>query len=198
MSFLRYWSAIPVEEDRYLVFSRRFNRVYMLNKDLVSDRLMLSLIGLSKKTQLLKITDEAVQITHQFLELSKTKRVRPTRSLVITYLFFHYTRVLPLNLVLRLIRLISRKKPRCKLDPSAIGTLIHHIEFSANLSDCYPRTLLTAYLCLKHIGNCSIYFGVLAPTKLMHAWCVVDNTIPYEHIAEHFHYQPLVKISLSI
>lgn len=66
------------------------------------------------------------------------------------------------------------------------------VERSVGISDCYPRALLTTYLCLIAGLPCTITVGILAPTTNMHAWCTSAGAIPYEPEPEHWFYQPLV------
>ncbi len=71
------------------------------------------------------------------------------------------------------------------------------MEERAGVADCYPRALLTAHLCLRARRNCSIAFGILAPTPDLHAWCVSDGVVPYEPEPRDWWYQPLVVVEIA-
>jgi hypothetical protein len=66
------------------------------------------------------------------------------------------------------------------------------VERAAGISDCYPRALLTAYLCMIARIRCEVTVGILSPTAKMHAWCSAEAAIPYEPKPEHWFYSPLV------
>jgi len=73
----------------------------------------------------------------------------------------------------------------------AVSKLLADLEHQLGLADCYPRALVTAYLCLLAGRRCTLTIGVLAPTRKMHAWCSVQASLPYEPLPEHYLYRPL-------
>ena len=46
-----------------------------------------------------------------------------------------------------------------------IGRRVAAVEHSVGFSDCYPRALLTAWLCLAADLDCELTIGILAPTS---------------------------------
>lgn len=75
--------------------------------------------------------------------------------------------------------------------------MVHGIEQSLGYSDCYPRALMTLYLCLSSRRDCDLTIGLLAPTRKMHAWCSSEGQLPYEALPEHYMYQPLMVMNFS-
>jgi hypothetical protein len=65
------------------------------------------------------------------------------------------------------------------------------VENKVGISDCYPRALLTAFLCLSARLDCRVTIGILAPAANMHAWCSTGGIIPYEPASVHWWYSPL-------
>ncbi|MGE0807063.1 MAG: lasso peptide biosynthesis B2 protein [Burkholderiaceae bacterium] len=79
---------------------------------------------------------------------------------------------------------------------SRIGRRVRDLEQGLGLADCYPRALVTAYLCLLAGRDCTLTIGVLAPTRKMHAWCSTQALLPYEPLPEHYLYRPLWSTTL--
>ncbi|HEY5374118.1 MAG TPA: lasso peptide biosynthesis B2 protein, partial [Polyangiaceae bacterium] len=94
-------------------------------------------------------------------------------------------------------RLALRRHSRARLGVREIARLVHCIERSVPNPNCYPRALLTSYLCVQSGLPCDIVIGVLAPARLMHAWCSTRGQLPYEARPEHYMYQPLFVLRLS-
>jgi hypothetical protein len=88
----------------------------------------------------------------------------------------------------------SRTLPRTV---SEIGRLVHAVEQAVGLTDCYPRALLTCYLCLTSGLRCELTVGTLAPTRKLHAWCSTGGALPYEPSPEHYLYRPLLVVALA-
>lgn len=114
--------------------------------------------------------------------------------------------MLPLRQAARLVRKLairerSRQRGRTAAQPPAdvagLARSVHAVEHRAGFSDCYPRALMTAYLCLRAGRGCVLAVGALAPTRKMHAWCSVDGVLPYEPLPEHYLYQPLWTSALT-
>ena len=78
-----------------------------------------------------------------------------------------------------------------------IGGLCVAVESAVGISDCYPRALLTAYLCMLAGLPCEVTVGILAPTRNMHAWCASGGAIPYEPQPEHWFYRPLAVFDVT-
>lgn len=109
------------------------------------------------------------------------------------YRIFHYhRRIMSIGRAIRLMRLLAFFDRRQHYEPADIGKLVMLVEEVVGISDCYPRALLTAYLCLLARRNCKITIGILAPTSKLHAWCSTEGIIPYEPVYHHWWYQPLV------
>jgi len=71
------------------------------------------------------------------------------------------------------------------------------VERSIGISDCYPRALLTAYLCMCARLNCEVTIGILTPTAMMHAWCSTGGSVPYEPDPQHWLYSPLAVFDVT-
>jgi hypothetical protein len=102
-----------------------------------------------------------------------------------------------INRMLLLARTFRRKAKRRAASPLEIGQIVKSVECAADLSDCYPRALITAFLCIRAGLNCKIAVGILAPTRKMHAWCSTGGQIPYEPRPEHWFYQPLAVFDVT-
>jgi Transglutaminase-like superfamily len=114
--------------------------------------------------------------------------------LPLLYVFFHRHRTVAsidrtIRLVKRLARLPHSRRP---YDAPEIGRIVMAVERSVGISDCYPRALVTAYLCMTARLSCEVTVGILAPSANMHAWCSTGGAIPYEPKPEHWFYSPLV------
>ncbi len=128
-----------------------------------------------------------------------TEREAVSWFLPLLYRFFHRNRRLAsigrtIRLATWLVRL-QRRRPRW--GALEIGSMVMVVERSVGISDCYPRALLTAYLCLTAGLSCQVTVGILAPTKMMHAWCSTGGVIPYEPVRRHWWYSPLVVFDIS-
>jgi hypothetical protein len=97
----------------------------------------------------------------------------------------------------RIVCALCVRAPACKRTLSDIGRLVFEVERSAGIEDCYPRALLTLYLCLQAGHPCELLVGCLAPTRKMHAWCSSAGTLPYEALPEHYMYQPLYALAFE-
>ena len=123
-------------------------------------------------------------------------------ALRLGYMAIHASRhVVPLRVLANLVRkaaFIARARGHhAARSPSEIGRLVHGIERAIEFSDCYPRALITAYLCLASGRECVLTAGTLAPTRKMHAWCSMDGLLPYEPLPEHYLYQPVWLMALA-
>jgi hypothetical protein len=120
-------------------------------------------------------------------------------SLRIAYRILLYSRhFVPFGMMVAIVRRTARARsapPQPTV--SDIGRLVHGIERAVGRADCYPRALMTCYLCLKNGRGCQVVVGTLAPTRKMHAWCSTDGELPYEASPEHYMYRPLLVMTLS-
>ena len=89
------------------------------------------------------------------------------------------------------------KRMRCHWSPTDVGQIVSAVERTVGMADCYPRALLTAYLCMMARLNCKITVGILAPTSNLHVWCSTDGVIPYEPEPHYWWYQPLVVFDIK-
>lgn len=116
----------------------------------------------------------------------------PDPALGDLYLKLHRRRdVYPPNRAVRLIRAEARRRPAAR-SVEEIGALVWAVERMVGDSDCYPRALLTAHLCLAAGLACDLVIGILAPTSKLHAWCSVDGVAPFEPLPRHWWFQPLM------
>jgi hypothetical protein len=124
--------------------------------------------------------------------------VEPPGFLVFVYRFVHRHRSLAsVSRVLLLARLAARFQSMRSWSVADVGALVFAVERAAGLSDCYPRSLLTAYLCMRSRRDCSLAIGILAPTPNMHAWCATDRVIPFEPDPPHWWFRPLAVIDIT-
>jgi hypothetical protein len=99
---------------------------------------------------------------------------------------------------MRLSRWLARFGPKHPhWGPADVGNSAMAIERSLGISDCYPRALITSYVCMTAYLSCEVTVGILSPTEKMHAWCSTDGVIPYEPRAQHWFYSPLVVFGFS-
>jgi hypothetical protein len=193
------WTRVFVDSERCLVYGPSLGRLYLLDARHALDRNLQRLLGLRSLTLRDDLPDPASRIAHDLSNLKVRPFVVPPDSLRIAYRLLHISRhLLPLRMMAAMVRGAAK---RAELRPAAtvsdIGRLVHGIERAVGLADCYPRALITTYLCLKSGHSCELVVGTLAPTRKMHAWCSIDGQIPYEASPEHYMYQPLMVVSLA-
>lgn len=158
---------------------------------------MLRLLGLRRLVRSVALKDPVEKVVHDERSAGVFVLANVERSLPFWYRFVHHTRrLVPLALLLRIMRAVVRPSSR-RLMPDEIGVAIHAVELKAGLKDCYPRAVVTAYLCLRQGYTCEVTVGVLAPTRLMHAWCSTAGLLLYEPTPEHYMYEPLVVLELT-
>ena len=199
------WAYVPAGDGRCLVFSPRFGSTYLLSPELQQNPLLLFLLGLHRRNQVKQLDDPAaaVDLVGAFekpLAMSSPKMsdefigTRPSWFLRKLYVWFHgHRKIFSVGRVIRLGKLLAAlSKKRSASEVSEIGKIILAVENAAGISDCYPRALLTACLCLQARLSCKITIGILAPTSKLHAWCSTEGVIPYEPVYHHWWYQPLI------
>ena len=199
------WTYVPAGDGRFFVFSPRSGSTYLLSSELIQNQLLLFLLGLPRRAQLKQIEDPAtsVELVGAFekpLAISSPNIPeeiigdRPGWFLQKLYVwFYNYRKIFSVGRAIRLgkcLATINKSRPACEI--SDLGKIIMAVENAVGISDCYPRALLTACLCLQARLNCKITIGILAPTSKLHAWCSTEGVIPYEPVYHHWWYQPLI------
>ena len=199
MAIRGYWNRVQLDRDRCLVYGPSLGRLYLVPNQLASDCYFQRLLGLRRFTSCEGLSDPADRIVHDQTKLKSLPVVRAPAWLCAAYRIIHYSRtVIPFSLAIRLIQAASRLSSRTpRRSVSDIGRLVHGIETVARRADCYPRALITAYLCLASGHACDFAVGSLAPTRKMHAWCSAGGELPYEALPEHYMYCPLLVLTLT-
>jgi hypothetical protein len=192
------WSRVFVDNERWLVYGPRLGRLYLLTSQQSLDARLQGLLGLRRFHLVDSLADPAERIVHDLPSLKYLRADGVPRSARIAYETLRRSRTLiPLPAMAALVGRIAERKPTARSDPSEIGSLLHAVERSVSSADCYPRALLTCYLCLSSRRSCDLALGVLSPTRMMHAWCSTAGQLPYEPSPEHYLYQPLLVMKLS-
>lgn len=185
------WSPLPIDDGRAFVYSPRFGRTYLLPQDLVASPFLPIVFGLKESMRRDDLCDPAASV----LLDAKTERSDSVGPfLPRLYRFFHRHRsiasihrvLVAASLQVRL-KAVRRHRSVCE-----IGRIVMAVEYAAAVSDCYPRALITAMLCMSAQVKCQVAVGILAPTANLHAWCSTAGTIPYEPDPHHWWYRPLV------
>ena len=145
------------------------------------------------------LVDPADRILHDRSSMARLAPVRAPPGLRLLYRVLHRSRrVVPFVTMARVVARVGRR-----VSPGAYGSLadiartVHAVEQETGLADCYPRSLLTCYLCLRSARTCQLSLGTLAPTRKMHAWCTSDGELPYEALPEHYLYRPLLRLQFE-
>jgi hypothetical protein len=197
------WTPVSSGDGRFFVYSARFGSTHLVTSDVESSAVFRHTLGLSRTSRRDSLSDPAgsVRLSGAFekpLQLppgaASGQPRKPGRLLPRLYLLFHRHRVIfsiprAIGLCKLLLWLRGRRDAQSLAD---IGELVKTIEDQVGISDCYPRALLTAYLCLAAQRPSQIVVGILAPTTRLHAWCCVHGIIPYEPVDRNWWYQPLV------
>ena len=199
----RAWAEIGASDGRTFLYGPRFGRLYLLLPPQACDRKLLSIIGLSTASRQPEVADPIERVTHDraSLGLETTGRQRAL-SLKLAYRTFQLTRrAIPFGSMALLARavapLLRGRLIRTDATASDIGRLVHAVEAEVGNPNCYPRALLTALLAIAAGRSCTLLIGLLAPTRKMHAWCSVEQELPYEPSPEHYLYQPLWALTLQ-
>jgi hypothetical protein len=184
------WSGLPFGDASCLVYSPRFTRTYLVAPDLAARNLLLRLLGLSNQERVDQLVDPAWSVARTRTD---GPHVMVGRLVPRLYLFVHEHRTAAsIGRTLRVASWLARLPwNRRQWGATEIGSLVMAVEEVAGTSDCYPRALLTAYLCMTAGLNCEVTIGILAPTTNMHAWCSTGGVIPYEPAPEHWIFSPL-------
>jgi hypothetical protein len=153
------------------------------------------LLGLPARNRVSELPDPA-STAHRTSEGFRAPKA--SVILVLVYRLVHrYRSLASVSRVLRLARLIAWLQPRRAWSIADIGGIVFSVEQAAGLSDCYPRSLITAYLCMRSRRDCSLAIGILAPTPNLHAWCATEQVVPFEPDPPHWWYRPLTVIDIT-
>jgi hypothetical protein len=191
-----YWARACVDEERCLVYGPRLGRLYLLSTADSLAEPMQRVLGLHGLTRDDGLADPAERVLHDRSSLNRFQpRAAPRRLRLFYRLLHHSRRVAPLALTARLVAAAGRRAAgRDRSDLTDIARTIHALEQATGLADCYPRALLTLYLCLRTGRACQLLVGTLAPTRMMHAWCSTEGQLPYEAMPEHYMYRPVLML----
>lgn len=196
------WTEIDAGDGRSFLYGPRLGRLYLLPPAQASDLRLLSAIGLSAAHRQLEVPDPVERVAHDRAGLAhEPAGVRPAFWLRLAYRAFQVTRgALPFQAMALLARALAPLLRGRIIETGAsvceIGRLVHAAETRVPDPNCYPRALLTALLAAAAGRRCILLIGLLAPTHKMHAWCSVENELPYEPSPEHYLYQPLWALTL--
>lgn len=186
-----WWIRLPVGDGRFLVYSPLFGRTYLLPEEFAASSFLPRLIGLKRENLRNCLADPAGSVA-----LVDGAGLCPEAGSFLPrlYTFFHRYRAIvtigrAILLAVWLVRLQGTGGHRSAAE---IGSMVMAVERKLGVSDCYPRALLTAYLCLVAGLGCEVTVGILPPTKNLHAWCSTEGVIPYEPVLRHWWYRPLV------
>lgn len=173
------------------MYSPRFGRTYLFAADSATNAVLPALLGLRAATYRGSLTDPAERV--ELTDCAEPDEAEPGRFLVVLYVFFHSHRtIVSIDRGIRLAKWLARlSHARQRWGPRDVGRIVMAVERAVGISDCYPRALLSAYLCMTARLSCAVTVGILAPTAKMHAWCSVGGSIPYEPKPEHWFYSPL-------
>ncbi len=199
-----WWVRLPSGDGRYFVYSPRFGRTYLLAAELATSRVLPFLLGLRAANHRETLSDPAVSVhlVGAFEKPLSAVPDGPPRTerggnvgwfLPLLYVFFHrYRTIASISRAVFLARCLARLHPgRRQWGTTEVGRAVMAVEHKVGISDCYPRALLTAYLCLSARLGCRVAVGILAPTANMHAWCSTGGIIPYEPVRDHWWFSPL-------
>jgi hypothetical protein len=202
-----FWCALA-DDDRHFLYSPRFGAAYLLDREQVGNEVLLWLLGLPPSMRVAAVEDPAVRVglagAHE-KELSpsdlagwvKSEPQAHLRRLGRWYRLFHrYRHVFTPLTIERWARVLSLSFDSAARSQNwtleRIAKLVAATEHQAGFSDCFPRALLTAGLCVIAGIRFNITIGILAPTRKLHAWCTSDGTLIYEPTPRHWWYRPLV------
>lgn len=189
-----YWARACVDEERCLVYGPRLGRLYLLSAAETLAKPMQRVLGLHGLTLDDGLADPADRVLYDRSGLSRFEPRAAPRRLRLFYRSLHHSRrVAPFAVMARLVAAAGRRSAsRDPIDLTDIARTIHAVEQGTGLADCYPRALLTLYLCLRSGRACHLTIGSLAPTRMMHAWCSTEGQLPYEPMPEHYMYRPML------
>jgi len=173
------WKPVSTGDGRSLVYSPRFNSAYLFPNQLISSSLLLFVLGLAQPDRQKSLEDPATTVAlvgayeKEILKLQNSHKIdykKVAGYLVRLYKFFNKRRfLLSLGRATPSLKLLAALLPgHNNYSVPEIGHVVMEVERIAKISDCYPRALVTALLCLKSSHPCKITIGILAPTTSMH------------------------------
>jgi hypothetical protein len=192
------WTRVFLDDRRCLVYGAGWGRFYLVDADYALDRTFQLVLGLRSSTLCKLIADPVERIAHDRPSLRDHPSKPPPRLMRLAYLLLHWSRWgIPLRWMAAIVCALARRGTVSKRTPSEIGQTVFEVERALRIEDCYPRALLTVYLCLRAGCSCELLVGCLTPTRKMHTWCSASGTLPYEALPEHYLYQPLYMLSFG-
>lgn len=187
------WSPLPIDSSRSFVFSPRSGRTYLLDTGAAEVGIIPRLLGLRPANRQRELLDPATAV----LSTIASNAVDVGWFLSRIYQLVHrHRRIASTCRVLTMSRTVARLRTPLDLTLDDIGHVVQAVEERAGISDCYPRALITAYLCIRSRRDCAVAFGMLAPTPNLHAWCSSERVVPFEPDPPHWWYRPLAVIDI--
>ena len=195
------WSPVAIDDRRCLIYGPRFGKLYLTSVERLDDKAFRQIVGLPQQPNH-ALVDPVERFGWSLGGLRDDMSSRAAWRMRLAYRLLHNSRhLLPFRLSAKLIRLAAgpaaRRSPGEESQIEAIARAVAATERAVGFSDCYPRTLLSAWLALTAGQPCVVAIGVLAPTRKMHAWCTIAGVLPFEPTAEHYLYQPAWTLTLS-
>jgi hypothetical protein len=140
------WTRLAVGDGRYFLFSPLFGRAYLVDRDATSAYAWA--FRLRRSGFRARLSDPACGVA---LVGAAAPVIIPGRLLQVLYRFLHRSRsVMPIGCAVRIVRWLAWLRPvRDGNTLADIGATVCSVERVAGFSDCYPRAVLTAYLCLR-------------------------------------------------
>jgi hypothetical protein len=194
-----YWARAQVDGEQCLVYGPRLGRLYLLSMADALAQPVQRVLGLHGFMLLDRLVDPADRILHDRSSLSRLEPWPASRRLRLFYRCLHHSRrFVPFAAMARLVAAVGRRGAgRETVSLTEIARTVYAVEQGSGLADCYPRALLTCYLCLRTGRACQLAIGTLAPTRKMHAWCATEGQLPYEAMPEHYMYQPVLTLHFT-
>lgn len=220
------WCIVPIDQHTadppagdpgslYFVYGPRWGRLYLLSGKRAHDGALQQMLGL-RGERLDALTDPVERILCDRAALSPYPSADVGAWLRAGYLTLHHSRrYLAFRRAATLIQRAARRRQGSPVPDLAngmassfkadvcgarelfhIGRRVRDLEQKLGVADCYPRALITAYLCLLAGRDCVLTIGVLSPSRKMHVWCSTQGLLPYEPLPEHYLYQPLWSMTL--
>ena len=185
-----------------MLYGPRFGRLYLLAAADARDQRFCRVVGLTGAARATSLRDPVQRIAHDLHSLAGEAEIEAPLGLVALYRLLRASRyLLPFRLTLSITRtaalLVGSRCVKAGASLAEIGQLVHAVERKSPFGDCYPRALLTAFLCVSAGRACTVLVGILAPTRKMHAWCCVEGCLPYEPTPEHYLYQPVWTVTVQ-
>jgi transglutaminase superfamily protein len=190
------WAPVATGADRWLVYGPRLGRLYLISQEELRDRLFRAVLGLRASDERSRLEDPARGIHFDRTSFIHSTKLSAPNVLARMYRLFNASRrfaslrVVATRTQANALRVRRRRGSRCRHAPQ-IGRAVFNVERTLGFADCYPRALLTLHLAILYGLPCTLAVGVLAPTRKMHAWCTIEDVVPYEALPEHYLYQPL-------